>query len=408
MKTAFVFVLFLLVYVATPLDVHADAEADVELHVDGPLFTVEGGTFTHEVELPDEAGELGMLKAPEGYVVFGDIVRRSLQTYDGYLLWLDPQGNVVREELYDWGGYESVREVLFLDGNLVAQIDQRQAPGRTWQDFAYGHVHLYSADSLIRSIDTDAEVDIHLEQGVVNIEGRNPERSYDHVLLPTGELLIEALLYGVEDGGEYNSEVTLHVHRWAELNGERIEGISQLRYPGHYRLETHTRLREFTLHAELEGVEPEGTYDSGVEVTLAKGKLSLNGEPQPDSFTIEDPGNHVLTIEGVGGYEEEVFFTVRSELDAETFEEPLEVPYTLEFSGIGHLNNHRIDSGEIISDPGDYTLIITGEGDYEEVHRFTLFEESESLPRFLRLEFGILAIVSVVVGSMIIWRFFRH
>ena len=165
----------------------------------------------------------------------------------------------------------------------------------------------------------------------------------------------------------------------ATLNGESYLSNDAIATIGDYTLiitgvNGFTEGFEFSILPLVQSLVNGTTYEGSVLPTIfANGaSLTLNGE-RYEGTTINSPGNHVLLIEGVGGYTLEIEFSVNLILTGlannATYVNRITI---ISFSGgSALLNDLPIVTGHRTQDVGHHVLIITGVNGFSRTYRFT-------------------------------------
>ena len=132
--------------------------------------------------------------------------------------------------------------------------------------------------------------------------------------------------------------------------------------------------KNFTILPQIENLTPNEVYLGSVSpIILAPEALMFLNDEIYNGDTISSPGNHVLLIEGVGGYTLEIEFTVNLILTGLKNNATYVNRNTIiSFSGgSALLNGAPIVSGHTTQDVGHHILIITGVNGFLQTYRFT-------------------------------------
>ena len=194
------------------------------------------------------------------------------------------------------------------------------------------------------------------------------------ILLDRNITLLGGLI-GVEDGATYTEPVTANFAGSATLNGAEYLSGTEITAAGTHTIEL----------IEFEGATPivvTFTITSGVNVEdlaeynktttpVFRGTATLNGEAFTSGTDISVPGEYELVITGNGDYSETYTFTITSGVNVENAGNYDDATIVI-FRGTATLNGESFESGTEITLPGIYQLTITGVGDYVEMYAFNI------------------------------------
>lgn len=184
---------------------------------------------------------------------------------------------------------------------------------------------------------------------------------------------------GLVQGMEYPSfQIDAANIKSMTLNGQTIDSQYTINIVGNYRLVVtgtngYTNEYNFTIALDLKNVSNEGEYDSAVAPVVNASSIVLNGAPFVSGTTISNVGNYTMIINGVGGYQQQITFTINAKIEGvENRENYLTSICPSINSNKIYLNNNAYTSGTTISNVGNYTMRILGSNGYEKVITFTI------------------------------------
>lgn len=293
--------------------------------------------------------------------------------YDGFLTVLSPAGEELAFVRFDYEQEEDVVKVHAVEGAILVVVRVASPNDRDQYDFLRNTIvaldyHYEPMDSIelyheIQSMATTdrlllLEYDHDNEFDVAITATLDAIRPSDPLPIATDESVVERIFIPFVNEAILNDKTVHH--------GVLIE------YPGHYRLLYEGFLYRFTVHPRIEGVQEDGVYTGTVTPIVSTAQLTLNGEPHVSGTPIQEPGTYELLVRGVGGYEHRIRFTITSNLTGVRHNGSYADSVQLSFDGTGYLNNGFITSPYTVEEPGEYLLTIQGVNGYQETHVFSL------------------------------------
>ena len=189
------------------------------------------------------------------------------------------------------------------------------------------------------------------------------------------------VVLNVENNGVYLETITPNIN--AEnmtLNGS-VYNNEPIVNAGNYQLVItgvggYVETINFIIETTITGVAEGVSYDGSVEVNYTKGTGTLNGNPFSSGDVITNPGDNTITITGESGYTKTVSFVVNLVTTELTNGAVYNPSLTPTFSGgTITLNGNPYLSGELIEIPGFYTLVVSGETGYSKTYYFNVEPE---------------------------------
>ncbi|MDR1093665.1 MAG: DUF5011 domain-containing protein, partial [Clostridiales bacterium] len=186
----------------------------------------------------------------------------------------------------------------------------------------------------------------------------------------------------VTDGKEYDPAVIIPIIDNAQslkLNGKSYTSGMPIFYVGTYTLQIngvggYSKTISFSIKLAIDNVVDGTEYTSSVTPIIANAQsLTLNGNPYVGT-KISDVGNYTLVITGEGGYSKTVSFSIKLVINNVADNGT----YTAAVTPIIHnaqsltLNGSTYTSGTQIVNFGYHTLVITGAGGYTRTLHFTV------------------------------------
>ena len=346
-----------------------------------------------------------VVEVMEKHVFYGYTHNYEGETYyDPFLLILDKEGNQEFLLLDDFGELEEVRQVVVIDNVLFIRIEQNNENEFenivftqnifVTYDFEYNKLNEVTTDSqIVRTANTDKMFLYDYDY----IEG------YSGALTSELEFLYDDTL-DIATDQIFNDTVTILFVNEAELNEEVVYHGVTIEYPGNYELLYNDFTYSFIVEPVITGVEDEEVYTQSVTPLIKSGKAYLNNDLYVSGTEISEPGNYVLRIQGMNGYEKNINFTINSAVTGIINNQIYDDSIELEFEGEGYLNNTYIQSPYTVTDDGEYLLKIRGEGNYLETYYFTV-DKPDDKPTVIdyvqKYDVVFLGVV-VVVGGIIL------
>lgn len=195
----------------------------------------------------------------------------------------------------------------------------------------------------------------------------------------TFEFVISSHVSGVTDGATYNSTVNITTnHAIVKLNGERIINYENIGVAGDNILtfyDMYEQLQETVFFI----IEP--TYNPGlkssnlsgrVTLDISAGEVTLNGESVPNDQEVTEPGTYTVVITG-NNYTHTITFDLHPEIKNIAHNQSYNESVMPIISGgeITH-NDEPFSSGDTISKIGHHRIVIYGRNNYERIVEFTI------------------------------------
>lgn len=188
------------------------------------------------------------------------------------------------------------------------------------------------------------------------------------------------LVSGVENGKEYTGEVKPEIE-WNNLllNGKTYVSGTPIVEVGYYvltvaNLNGYNYEIEFTIKEVWENIEENGIYEYSIAPRTKNYKtLYLDGNYFSNGSTVYEVGYHIVKIEGVNGYVNEIPFTVTERIsNLENEKEYTGSIYPTVSSAKLYLDGEMYSSGAQIYKVGYHTLLVKGVNGYEKEYKFTI------------------------------------
>ena len=180
----------------------------------------------------------------------------------------------------------------------------------------------------------------------------------------------------VEEGKHYNEPVTLKFVGTATLNGASVQSDTVIENVGNYELVLTDGENTYTYNFVI---EPDySIFDGRITACIIDFKnctTTLNGESVTERITISDVGNYSITVEGEGGYTQTIDFAICSEANVENGGEYAAGLVLNANGGTIKLNGEDFTDGTLLSEVGTYTLIVNGSNGHEETIAFDIVPE---------------------------------
>ncbi|AIO18431.1 hypothetical protein KQ51_00551 [Candidatus Izimaplasma bacterium HR1] len=292
--------------------------------------------------------------------------------YDSFILILDKEGNEEFVLLEDYGELEEVRQVVEIDNVLLIRIEQNV-------ENDMGNIVFYN--NIFVTFDFEYnELNIQtIDEPIVRTANTDMlylfdydyAENFDGALTSDLEFLYDDTL-DIPANEIYTDTVTILFLNEALLNEQVVYHGVKIEYPGNYELLYNDFTYVFVVEPVITGVEDNQVYTESVTPVISNGKYYLNNDLYVSGTEITEPGNYSLTITGVNEYEKVINFSINSSVTGIINNQTYDDDVEIEFEGEGYLNNTYIQSPYTISDEGEYLLKIRGEGDYLETYYFSV------------------------------------
>lgn len=347
----------------------------------------------------------GVAEYLDKYVVYGYVHEEEAQTfYDSFIIVFDNQGSLLYKEIADYDSLEETKEVFVIDNILIVSTDQ--------------HIHdntYVKIKNIFTSYGPDLEkineVEIVNNKSTLSINSSlillnlDYDSIYEYGLNSDLDIIENDDLLGVEHESIYSSGVYLEFINEIEINGNIYSEPFFLEYPGNYTIEKDGSIRSFTIEANVSGIIDNQISSEEVIVNFSAGNAMLNNEIYLSGERISRPGNYTLVIRGANDYALSYDFVITSNFSGIINNNTYDEEVTLLFNGNGYINNQFINSGDSIDEEGEYILKINGENNYLETYYFEIEypEENMSIAEAIQ-KYDIFVLALVLVGGAVILK----
>ena len=323
--------------------------------------------------------------------------------YDSFALILDKLGNEKFVLLEDFGELEEVRDVVELDNVLLFRIEQSAED--EYEDIVFSNNLFVTYDFEYNQLNTESVNNQIYRQKTTDqlyLYDFDYEEGYSGALTSDLEILDDTL--DITNNQVFQDSTTVLFFNQGILNGTIVENGVTIDYPGNYELEYSGYTYRFVVEPIITGVLDNEVYQEEVTPIVKKGKSFINNDLFVSGTTLTEPGNYILKIEGVNGYEKLINFSINSNVSGILNDQTYDDPVQIEFEGEGYLNNTYIESPYTVSEEGEYLLKIRGEGDYLETYYFTVEkpEDESSIIDYVQKYDVVFLGVVVIVGGIIL------
>lgn len=324
--------------------------------------------------------------------------------YDPFVMILDKEGNEKFVLFEDFGDLEEVVQVVEIDNILLIQIEQSVED--ELRDIVFDNNLFITYDFEYNRLNTtsvDTEITRNAYTDQLFLFDFDYEDGYSGGLNAELEIIVDDILE-ISNNHIFEESATILFINEALLNGkEYLHGVT-IDYPGNYELEYNDFVYRFSVSSVVSGVTDNEVYLEGISPRIETGKAYLNNDLYVSETPITEPGNYVLKIIGVNGYEETYDFTINPNVTGVLNDKVYDDDVQIEFDGIGYLNNTYIESPYTVTEEGEYLLKIKGEGNYLETYHFTVDtpEEEPTLIDYVKKYDVVFLGVVVVVGGIIL------
>ncbi|MEH7306877.1 Ig-like domain-containing protein [Neobacillus drentensis] len=169
--------------------------------------------------------------------------------------------------------------------------------------------------------DSNGEFTIPIEKQkigkMIRVTAKDPAGNFSNSIVVTVEDKTVPLVEGVEDNGLYNNGVRIKfADGFATLNGVEIESGTYVNTDGEYVLKVadqagNVTTIQFTVDKTppiVSGIENNGFYNKGVNISFNEGTATLNGNPYTSGTIVEEEGSYTLeVIDSIGNLTNLVF-----------------------------------------------------------------------------------------------------
>ncbi|XMB73175.1 hypothetical protein RJI07_04480 [Mycoplasmatota bacterium WC30] len=329
---------------------------------------------------------MGEYQFDEYILQYGDI-KQSSKDCDGLIIITNIESKDEIIVIYDDYGYETIR--------YVSDIGNEEFIG-VCDEYYYSEnskLPIYKYTTLIKYNILGEEV----EKLVLNYKPVSYDNHHNYLILTDKDNKVH---YFDSDFNEFSNidieEEWVGVHKvqyQGELyvNGE-LSLDSDLVYPGYYHIEIKNGEYSFeysiTIHPKviIDGIQYEEFYTNNIHVYSA-GDIYINGDSYTSGQEINDPGNYTIKILGINDYiyeESFVIIPVITYFDGNNtydFIDNLEITseITIFSNGTSMLVNQETYNSTIISNPGEYQLVVSGINDLQVILNFHIYPTVKGL-----------------------------
>lgn len=340
------------------------------------LFTYDDSTL-HINDITEIGGN---------HVIYGYIHYSGANTYyEGFVTILSPSGEELKHVIYDYDTDEDVRCVHVMDGVVVVAVSAVEKNDRDQYDFLKYTIHTYDYNyEQLSTFDIYQEIQEFYPTDTMLLINFNHDSLYDLGITNNLELIYPDDPLPIETDQQFIDSVTIPFLNTAVLNEEEVQHGVYIDTPGYYDLAYDGYTYSFQVLPQISGVQDGGVYQASVVPLISSGRVYLDHDLFVSGTPVEEPGEYHLVIQGRGGYQEQVTFTITSDMEGITHNTTYTQPVEVSFNGMGYLNNGYITSPYLIEDPGEYMLRIEGENEYRETYFFTIDDPS---PNYTLVDF---------------------
>ncbi|MBQ7646504.1 MAG: S8 family serine peptidase, partial [Clostridia bacterium] len=180
------------------------------------------------------------------------------------------------------------------------------------------------------------------------------------------EFTEKAAVIGVKDGEIYFGNVSIwFINGSAVLDGKSIASGTLCKYSGKHNLELTYGEEKISVGFTTDNVPLSFDYkesSDGARIRFSRGKATLDGFPYSSGELVSRSGTHLFRITGPNGNTREYSFTLdftAPEIAGVQDGRFYLGPRCISFAGAGKvtLNGNEIESGYVVSAPGEYRLV---------------------------------------------------
>lgn len=320
------------------------------------------------------------------HVIYGYIHYSGANTYyEGFITILSPSGEELDHMIYDYDTDEDVRFVHAMDNVIIVAVVSVEKNDRDQYDFLRYSIHTYDYNyTPLETFDIYQEIETFYPMDSMLLFNFNYDTLYDLGITNNLELIYPDDPLPIEQDQQFTDTVSIPFLNSGVLNGEEVFHGVEITTPGYYDLLYDGYTYHFEVLPNVSGVEDGGVYNEPVTPLISSGRVYLDQDLFSSGITISEPGEYHLVIQGKGGYQEQISFTITTDLEGITHNTIYQQPVELSFQGTGYLNNGYITSPYIVEEPGEYMLRIEGENEYRETYFFTI---DDPAPQYTLIDF---------------------
>ena len=191
---------------------------------------------------------------------------------------------------------------------------------------------------------------------------------------------------GIVDGATYYDEATYTFSGGsATLDGNAYESGTKITEIGNHTIVVtgstdYEKTISFVIVPTIENIEDGQTYDGSVTPLISGGTITLDGNAYSSGVKITQPGDHVIVISGSNNYSKTINFSI-SLIDSgiENGDSFVEIARYTFSGGSATLDGDSYTSGTEITEIGNHTIIVTGEGSFSKTIQFVIEPYIEGL-----------------------------
>lgn len=337
-----------------------------------------------------------------GFTGAGD----PINFYDTLIFTMDKNGEVLFEQASDFGGNEETEGAVWIDQVLFEIIRVDTLGDRWNNiDPEFDYVAIKTYDINHEYLDTvllDNKIFKYDSSDELLLLYYSYLGEVDVGIDTSMNLYHSSDVFDVK--GIYEGEVEIAFINKGVLNGETVENGLYINYPGVFNLKYNSKEYQFIVHPIVEGVDHLMTYNESVTPMISAGNFTLNDELYLSGTEISNPGNYELSIAGINGYNQTIQFTITSQVEGVINGHDYKDPFVITFNGEGYLNNSLVVSPLQIEEEGDYVLRVNGVGGLSDQYRFTFTEENNafSVQDVVQKIDILILVVAIIIGVVII------
>lgn len=374
------------------------------------IVVTKGGIGAFETRVGIEGYHLyynGVEVKGDTIVVYGySMGGYAMREYSAFIVVLNQSGDIVYgdRDVFDYGAQEDVKNVYFLEDNVLVEILKTEDNGYHVTTLGYVYLLFDETGNLIAEHKIADTVKETVVDGNMLLGRTSRGDDYDFGIKASGNILFKGDEIGVEDEAIYYEEVCLSSLNTLYVNEEKVDNYYCIDVVGLHYVEVDGRNLSFTMEAIVEGVEENQIYYEPVQISVSGGYVTLNGDSYTDYEEVLDIGTYVLLIEGENEYKKEIHFEIGSVIEGITNNTVYEEDVTISFTGKGYLNNQYISSPFTVENEGEYIFKIKGEDGYLESYYFEIVapvKETTFIDFVQKIDVFILGAV-LIVGIVVV------
>ncbi len=336
--------------------------------------------------------------------VYGSAHIKGADTfYDAVIITFDVEGNFITKAVYDFDELEEVTELFNLDNVVIALVNEHVDDEGVFEFNGHHFLLLNQQLEIIKQRSLTIEVkSFELNSDKILLDYEY-DGFYEIALTNQLEILLYDDLLDIPSNSVYSGSVEIDFINQATLNEDVVMNGVSIDYPGNYTLLYNENMYTFIVEPIVYGIENNGVYTESVSISVSNGNVLLNEDVFVDGTVISEPGNYEVVIQGINGYTKTLVFTITGDIDGLINHHVYYEPFEFYFNGEGYLNDQHQESPITISEDGNYTFKVIGERDYLETYQFELKQEQEtSFIDFVQRFDIVVLVVTIIIGVVII------